>query len=134
VSFFSRVRDFFGGIFGGGDTPSSEPPPPPSPPQDDWSWDTGPSDNPDNTGTGFPSGWKIVGLFTEGDGVTAVDHDDVTNRDVANADAIIVKHVGRNGIVSHRTIHGAPNVKKVATIIVNVTMVGSPPGTGARDK
>lgn len=135
MSLFGRfarfVRDLIPGR--GDDTPTTGAGGGESAPVDPgWSWDREPDR--DSTGTGMPSGWQIVGIYNEGQGVEKVDHDDVSDSDIIKADGIIVLHTAKNGVKSHRFIPGATGVRGVASLIVHQVQVGSPPGTGKRDK
>lgn len=85
----------------------------------------------------FPDGWEIVGLFSESRGIREVTHNTVRSRDIIRADAIIVRHTNPdNGVVSHRTIHGALDKEQVGTLIDTQVAhpAGSPPGTRSGDK
>lgn len=76
----------------------------------------------------LPPGWVLVGLYHQGEKTTrihATDATQVTDRDIANADALVVQFLpdGENG---YRWIHGAPNWRKLADQIEKVTKVVSP--------
>lgn len=114
MGFFQRLRQWLTGNFASEPaTPSPTTEPIISSPRDTES-------------DGFPTGWKIAGLYHQGDRIRPVNHDRVTDGEISAADAIIVAHTDSRGIVKHRTIHGADGKDKVADLIIGQTMIYSP--------
>lgn len=94
-------------------------PPPPAPPG-------GPP-----PGEGLPDGWRVAGLFRQGEGTTDVRGSRVTNGQIAHADAIIVEYDGPEYAEPvFRHVHGARDLRGLADLIERETAISSPPSAG----
>lgn len=113
---WARIREWF-----------SEPESPPSQPtsggfsggfDDGFTSDISGTPEPD-----LPPGWSFEGLYTDGE--RTINHDP-SDREIANADAIIVGYTDALGR-TYRVVHGANSRKGVGKLISQTIVVVSPP-------
>lgn len=95
---------------------SRRPREPVSPPYD--GTDFGPAA--DDVRDALPAGWTIVSLHYSDRDKAPLITSDPTDRQLAGADAIVVAHTSAGGVVSYRTIHGAPDRRTIGQLITDV--------------
>lgn len=80
----------------------------------------------------LPNGWVLVGLYHEGEKtqrIHATNATDVTDSEIAHADAIIVQFTD-GGDDGYKWIHGASGWDSISDQIVRTVIPTSPKGTG----
>lgn len=130
MSFLSRLGRAVRGVVARVITRPSRQPPPPYEPGPGGG---GPIIREPERESRLPEGWVLVGLYHEGEKtqrIFATDDTEVTDSDIAHADAVIVQY-GPGGSDGYKWIHGADDWRSIADQIEITIIVVSPKGTGA---